>query len=129
MREPDRSSKRLKFAVVLLLSMCSVTHAQSPVPPEHSIQLMYERCKGEMAGERGHYCLGYVEGVAQVMIIIGALGRDEFSMCPRPPVGLPSGAAMIQAFMNWAEKHLEHWSEMEVVGVSLALSSSWPCGK
>jgi hypothetical protein len=34
---------------------------------------------------------------------------------------------MVQAFLNWAEKHPEAWSYNQIRGVILALGETWPC--
>jgi len=41
--------------------------------------------------------------------------------------GAPSHGAMIQAFINWAEKNPQQWATGKTAGVMLALQESWPC--
>jgi hypothetical protein len=52
---------------------------------------------------------------------------DNFALCSEPKGTVPTGREMIQAFVNWAEKHPESWSQRNIYGVALALRESWPC--
>jgi Rap1a immunity proteins len=103
----------------------TLSHAQSETS---SVQLMYGACKEEIADAHGApFCVGYIEGVAQVMILNGIQGRGGLAMCTIPPASIPSGRALVQSFMNWAEKHPEHWSVFVLVGVSAGVSFTRPC--
>jgi hypothetical protein len=41
--------------------------------------------------------------------------------------GLPSEKAMVEAVIDWGEKHPEHWSDQMIIGAALALHDTWPC--
>jgi hypothetical protein len=84
------------------------------------------------------YCLGYIEAVGQLMVTngyertkISGVKASQYltdtALCQAPSGGVPSGAALIQAFVNWSDKHPEHWADHTLIGVLLALRSTWPC--
>lgn len=91
------------------------------------VQALYQKCKNENSAEN-LVCLGFIAGVANTMHLLAADGDhkrpdlEAFSMC-----GSPSYGAMTQTFMNWAEKHPEHWGMVQVGGVVIALHEKWPC--
>jgi hypothetical protein len=43
--------------------------------------------------------------------------------------GFPSGDAMIQAFVNWAQQHPERWSAPAYSGITMAYQGTWFCPK
>ena len=91
-----------------------------------TVQFLYRTCKDEMAANAPRFCLGYILGVGQLMAVNAGFG-DNFAMCASPSGRVPSGRAMIEAFLSWAEKHPESWSQRNVMGVALALRETWPC--
>jgi hypothetical protein len=77
----------------------------------------------------------YAAGIGDVMSLAGQdllhssdrIVREELvdlSMCPNN--GYTYGA-LKQAFVNWAEKHPEKWTEFADLGVIIALRETWPC--
>lgn len=127
----------LRPVVLILFIGITPTHAQQK---GDSVQFLYESCKQELAAGLPQFCLGYLEGVAQFMATNGyERGKvspanseakwylTEMGLCPGPAIGVPSGGALIQAFLNWAAKHPEHWADHTLLGVVLALRSTWPC--
>jgi hypothetical protein len=89
------------------------------------IQKLLEKCNAE--GEENYkqfYCIGYVAGIGDAMRLNGQSGLlDQMSICGEEG----TYGAMVQAFMNWAQKHPERWGEHSSVGVITALRESWPC--
>jgi hypothetical protein len=94
----------------------------------NSVQFLYAACQAKHGSSAASFCLGYIEGASQVMVFNGSKGRD-LGICPPQQTGLPSGAAMIQSFLNWASLHPEQWAEPTLVGVALSLNATWPCAK
>jgi len=41
--------------------------------------------------------------------------------------GTATVGAAAQSFINWAEKHPEHWTDQRNDGVETALRETWPC--
>jgi hypothetical protein len=132
--------KRIQLSIVvyILWTVNGAVHAQTR--NEDSIQFLYQSCKQEMAAGLPRFCLGYIEAVGQVMATNGyervkLLPSDTegrryltgMAICPGPAIGVPSGGALIQAFLNWAEQHPENWANLALAGVVVALASTWPC--
>lgn len=82
-------------------------------------------CKaGAETAERAH-CVGYVSAVWDVLTVTRADDvqvNKEFAVC-----GKVKYRAMVQAFVNWAEKHPDQWEEPRSLGVAKALTELWPC--
>jgi hypothetical protein len=104
------------------------------------VQSLHRMCKASGANVELSFCLGFISGVAEQMILTGQLASllrkdgglaDErerklllaISSCS----GKASFGAMVQAFTNWAEKHPEEWTSSRQLGVMKALSETWPC--
>jgi hypothetical protein len=110
--------------VVALAATVTTTEAKAD-----TVQELYMKCKATNPAI-GMYCVGYVGGVSDAMVMIAELPvgggqREAFATCAK--TGLSRGA-VVQAFVNWAEKHPEHWADQDFMGVTAALSEIWPCG-
>src|SRR5262245_23187071 len=79
------------------------------MPNPGTVQFLYETCKTETAANAPRFCLGYILGVGQLMAVNAEFG-DNFALCSVPKGVAPPAAAMIEAFVTWAEKHPESWS-------------------
>lgn len=88
--------------------------------PIFQFQFLYEQCKSDT-----DFCIGYVSGIGHMMALTGAARSSEYSMCPGKTI--PSAAAMIQAVLNFGEKHPEMWDEEMIIPAGLALQETWPC--
>jgi hypothetical protein len=117
----------MKQAAVALATVAFLSGAPTKAAPDpSSVEFLYQTCKDEMASNTPRFCLGYILGVGQLMAVNAGFG-DNFALCAVPKGGVPSGRAMIEAFMTWAEKHPESWSQRTLMGVALALREAWPC--
>lgn len=116
--------KKAALALAAVTFMGSAPIQAAPNPG--TVQFLYETCKTEMAANMPRFCLGYILGVGQLMAMNAEFG-DNFALCAVPKGVPPSGAAMIQAFLNWAEKHPESLTQRNLLGVALALRETWPC--
>ena len=81
------------------------------------------------------FCLEFVSSVARQVFTNGLVLKDikdppELmtssipSACPKSVV---SNDAMVEAFSEWANQHLEKWSASAETGVVQAMRDTWPC--
>lgn len=123
----------MKFSMIFFSVICWMSNgalAQTSTNAD-TVQFLYQACKAEPVSPLGRFCLGYSVGVGQMMVLNGYQGH-EMGLCPPPTIRgtfTPSGGAMIQAFLNWAEKHPEKWAGPALVGFAVAMSTTWPCKK
>ena len=99
------------------------------------VQELYQLCKHESGKD---FCLGYISGVADHMLLTGAFLRAhgnglkeeerdllaDLSACMK---GATLFEGVVQTFINWAEKHPEEGNLTMQLGVVEALSEIWPC--
>ena len=100
-----------------------------------STEALLQVCRAPDSASQG-VCLGYITGVADMMIYnaaavkSGAMGavRSQWlmamSLCSASP---PSRGSMQQVFVNWARANPKQWTLDEGVGVAIALKDAWPC--
>lgn len=105
------------FGVFIPYQADAETNAETN--PLFQFQFLYEQCKTPT-----DFCIGYVSGVGQMMNISAAY-HPEYSICPDGPV--PSAGAMVQAVLNFGQKHPEMWAEEMIIPTGLALQKTWPC--
>lgn len=116
-----------RFVVAFVAAACLGGGSTHAAPDPTTVQFLYQTCKDETAANAPRFCLGYILGVGQLMAVNSRFG-DNFALCATGSEGgVPTGRAMIQAFVAWAEKHPESWSQRNVMGVALALREAWPC--
>lgn len=105
--------------------------ADDPFP---SVQTMLDECRSPYGSAGWLFCGGVLLGAMAPMLVAGQVitkGLDSnqyvraIAICPGPES--PTGAAMIQAFENWATAHPEDWANPSNVGAMLALRATWPC--
>jgi hypothetical protein len=89
-----------------------------------NVQKTREWCQDKNNAWGHGYCTGLVSGMMMMMGLNGTAGTSPASMCASPST--PFGAG-VQAFLNWADKHPEHWGDPGAAGVMLALMDLWPC--
>lgn len=113
--------------------------ARSEPPSRHTVQNMLDFCKHhDDAAE--DVCVSIIYGMGTAMLLngIGYAGSPPTEiqarawlkvtgMCLANGETSPSGGAMVQAFINWANAHPTKWGEEDVAGIADALSSTWPC--
>src|SRR5580658_4714927 len=71
----------------------------------YSVQMLYQACTAPKGSQSFGRCFGYIEGAGDFMI--------GDTMCPKNGLNY---FAMIQAFVNWAERHPEAWDEPQIHG-------------
>jgi hypothetical protein len=101
---------------------------------ERDVQDLYKQCthKGSLDAI---FCLEFVSGIAR-QVFTNGLALKEIkgppdlrtmsipSACPKSFV---SNDAMVEAFNEWANQHLETWSATAQKGVMQAMRDTWPC--
>lgn len=123
------TGRGLAFIVVTALGLLSKA-ALAEEDKRFDTQVLVAMCKLPYDSIGGAFCLAYVRGVADVMFANGVYGRTHardlgpLRICVDER---PAGAALIQAFISWAEKHPRDWTEETMIGVSRALAETWPC--
>lgn len=121
------------LAVTVMLAIATQFAFAQPV--KEDTQSLYDKCRQPSPSVNLAYCIGFLSGAAQQMFWLGAHLDDAkndddrtlmsfFSACPKATV---SNAAMLQAFINWAQKHPEKWDAEKQLGVMEAIRTTWPC--
>ena len=128
------------FGSVLLLTQLPAQADQDGLAG-FTVQALRGFCSADLTKTiLGSFCFGFIEGAGQILAVNGSeaqnIGKSDpeavkyfnrNSICGGPGVGVPSGGAMVQAYMNWSQKHPEEWAVDALVGVQRALVATWPC--
>jgi hypothetical protein len=111
--------------MALVFSLATTACAADSSTPK-TVQDFKQSCENRDSPDQ-LFCVGYIAGVAQMMIAIGVVkpSPEAFAMCPGEP--FPSYGADLQVFINWADKHPEKWAEKAFFGVVESLRDKWPC--
>src|SRR5215467_1586758 len=125
------------FVISLFVAgLIPVSHAATV--KKDDVQELYKMCKVgagvSTAPPDAVVCIGFLSGVAEMMIANGELAKTlvdnrdrisvlKFSACTKKT----SFGEMLQVFLKWAQKHPETWSEPRTVGAMEAFSEKWPC--
>lgn len=100
-----------------------------------TVQFLHGLCKAEQSSNDFVFCLAYISGIGDLMYSVNKAKKIEPN-CSKPSNPLfsffalcaaPSHGAMVQAFMNWAEKNPQEWGTNKTLGVIMALHETWPC--
>jgi len=140
MGERENVLKKTTLAIALSNSFSCVAFAQSAPDRTSTVQFLYEACQKPHDSSSFSFCLGFVGGTGFLMTLNGtALQKiplpntfariyvGSVGICAGQGMSNPSVGAMVQAFVNWAAKHPEHWGDMSISGVLMSLASTWPC--
>jgi hypothetical protein len=98
------------------------------------VQELYKQCKYKGNLEK-IFCLEFVSSAARQVFTNGLALKNLkrppdqakitiHSACPKSFV---SNDAMVEAFSEWANDHLEKWSTSADAGVMQAMHDTWPC--
>jgi hypothetical protein len=98
-----------------------------------NVQELYKQCKGGSFGEV--FCLEFVSRVARQVFTNGLALKDikdppdlmTMSIPSACPKSFVSNDAMVEAFSEWANQHIEKWSASAQIGVIQAMRDTWPC--
>jgi hypothetical protein len=125
----------MRFAIEPLTAIAFVAIIGSPAAPlaaDFAIQDLLQDCRGYNGPSGKSFCLGYMMGAAGPLSRMHSLQTDTIvkdgvdifvSACTEGA----TTAALMQAFINWAEKHPQYWKYSAGSGATLALQATWPC--
>jgi hypothetical protein len=102
---------------------------------EWHVQDLYKQCKGVQGSLGKIFCLEFVSSTARQAITNGLAMKDikdppsltTISIPSACPKSFVSNDAMVEAFSEWANEHLENWSANAQTGVMQAMRDTWPC--
>ena len=123
-------NKLLPALAAVLVFANALAQSEPTQPFIPTVEKFLGTCKADENDPHRAFCVGYLTGVAQEMEVIGVQAKGEFrqahGMCLKEPHG-PTGRALAQAFIVWAEKNPELWSLRFELGAVAALTETWPC--
>ena len=93
-----------------------------------TVEGLLNRC--ESNGDAAYLsCVTVIWGVASVMNLNCGYSKEGYSSPEfmKMDFGGVTGAALVQAFKNWARDHPQIWNHDEISGVVHAMSSTFPC--
>jgi len=101
---------------------------------EYDVHELYKQCSYKGSLDR-IFCLEFVSFLARQAFTNGLalkhikdppdlMLRSIPSACPKSSV---SNDAIVEAFNEWANQHLEKWPTNARTGVMQAMSDTWPC--
>ena len=124
----------LMGAVVILSTIAPVPTFAEFEKTEWNVQDLYKQC--EYKGSLDEiFCLEFVSSVARQIFMNGLALKDikdppdlmTMSIPSACPKSFVSNDAMVEAFNEWANEHLEKWPTNARTGVMQAMSDTWPC--
>ena len=125
---------------VMLIGTAAVLSTIAPVPTfaefentDWNVQDLYKQCKGGSLDEI--FCLEFVSRMARQVFMNGLTLKDikdppdlmTMSIPSACPNSFVSNDAMVEAFSEWANQHIEKWSASAQIGVMQAMRDTWPC--
>jgi hypothetical protein len=125
----------LMGAVIILSTIAPVPTFAEFDKTERDVQDLYKQCRGRKGSLDEIFCLEFVSAVARQVFTNGLALKgikdppDLMTMsipsaCPKSFV---SNDAMVEAFSEWANQHIEKWSASAQIGVMQAMRDTWPC--
>jgi len=123
-------------AVVILSTIAPVsTFAEFEEKTEWDVQELYKQCRGRKGSLDEIFCLEFVSAVARQVFRNGLALKDikdrrdlmAMSISPACPKTAVSNDAMVEAFREWANEHIEKWRTSAQTGVMQAMRDTWPC--
>ena len=100
-----------------------------------NVQELYKQCKARRGSLDEMFCLEFVSAVARQVFRNGLALKDIKDSTDLMTMSIPSACpksfvpndAMVEAFSEWANQHLEKWSASAETGVMQAMRDTWPC--
>ena len=127
---------------VMLAGAAVILSTIAPVPTfadfektEWDVQELYKQCKGRRGSLDEIFCLEFVSNVARQVFTNGLALKDikdspdlmTMSIPSACPKSFVSNDAMVEAFSEWANEHIEKWRASAEIGVMQAMRDTWPC--
>jgi hypothetical protein len=124
----------LMGAIVILSTIAPVPTFAEFEKTNFEVQELFKQCNYKGSLDK-IFCLEFVSSIAHQVFTNGlALKHSKVppdlttmsipSACPESFV---SNDAMVEAFNEWANEHLEKWRTSARIGVMQAMSDTWPC--
>lgn len=118
---------KMRFAGVLIFTFMALT-----IPAKAGdTQWLLKQCSATQNSISMSYCYGRVEGVSEMMSQNGASMKRNYNPDKRLTIcvgdAYPTNGALVQVFINWANKHPEQWQTVDLLGVASAFNETWPC--
>jgi Rap1a immunity proteins len=125
----------LMGAAVILSTIAPVPTFAEFEKTEWNVQELYKQCKARSGSLDEIFCLEYVSGVARQVLTNGLALKDikdppdlnTMSIPSACPKSFVSNDAMVKAFSEWTNQHIEKWSASAQMGVMQAMRDTWPC--
>src|SRR5215510_5540275 len=125
----------LMGAAVTLSTIAPVPAFAEFEKTEWNVQELYKQCKGRKGSLDEIFCLEFVSGVSRQVFTNGLALKDfkdppdliTMSIPSACPKSFVSNGAMVEAFSEWANQHIEKWSASAQIGVMQAMRDTWPC--
>jgi hypothetical protein len=118
---------RITLLCIALLTDMPIATAEENL----NVQTLLRDCKQPEDSGYGIFCLGFISGIGGTMQAVGEAERrvnaPSFRQLGICSTGKISNGAMVQAFINWAEKNPQQWQKEQWAGVVVALRETWPC--
>jgi hypothetical protein len=137
----DRAAMSARPLCVMLMGAAFLS-AITPVPTfaefektEWNVQDLYKQCMGVQGSLGKIFCLEFVSGIARQAFTNGLALKDIRDPPSLMTMSIPSACpksfvpndAMVEAFSEWANQHLENWGANAQTGVMQAMRDTWPC--
>jgi hypothetical protein len=126
---------------VMLMGGVVILSTIAPVPTfaefektEWNVQDLYKQCKYKGSLDE-IFCLEFVSSVARQIFTNGLALKDIKDLPDLMTMSIPSACpksfvsndAIVEAFNEWTNQHLEKWSASARIGVMQAMRDTWPC--
>jgi hypothetical protein len=131
------NSKPLPVMLMVAAIVLPVTAGRTFAETEKAawdVQELYKQCKYKGNLEKT-FCLEFVSSAAR-QVFTNGLALKKLKRPPDPakitshsacPKSFVSNDAMVEAFSEWANEHLEKWGTSADAGVMQAMHDTWPC--
>ena len=101
---------------------------------EWRVHDLYKQCNNK-GGVDEVFCLEFVSSVARQAFMNGLALKHIKDLPDLMTMSIPSACpksfvshyAMVEAFREWANQHLEKWSASAQTGVMQSMRDTWPC--
>ena len=119
-------------AAVILSTIAPVPTFAEPRQTEWNVQDLYKQCKGVQGSLGKVFCLEFVSSVARRAFTNRPTLKDIKDPADLVTTSIPSACpksfvsddAMVEAFSEWANQHLENWSANAQTGVFQAMRTN-----
>jgi Rap1a immunity proteins len=127
---------------VMLIGAAVILSTIAPAPTfagfektEWDVEELHNQCLRQKGSLDVVFCLEFVSAVARQVFRNGLalkgikdptdlMTKSIPSACPK---SLVSNDAMVEAFSEWVNEHLEKWTLSAQTGVMEAMRDTWPC--